>query len=780
MEKISKEIIVPIIISYLKEKKWTNEKIADYLEVHPSSISHWLHKEGSIRDTNYKDMVKLLVSVVSEEFKDDFCEYFIIELNKRGYNKEKCKIIMKKKENISDKFQGLLEEYHIVEPTLLQQLNTVSIISHVRSLCHVYTDYIKVSDQRLNTDMQMLIPEQWIFSSSDKHDPDLVMQQNYLILNFPNSYRVALILTNTCFDNVIEYVGYIRKLKEKNNLDLMIIYTDNEVPFEIQKYYIEDCNMFFESISKRDLSRIKLQNISLDEITEIKEGKIAQLYSQLIFERLTTYFAVIRNEIIFSVYENERNYDGLRQMIEKYGADVCRGFVDKILLKEVYKYSYLSRHSIYFERTRIRKKVEKILEKSNKEKLGLVVELCYPNSFLSSFIYDKCERLLLFTSSFHSHRTMLQMNAQSGKLLFPDNVQINLAHTNPQYISSQYREIIGKADLIILGFGMGSSIVNLTEYLRHINSWLSPEGMLFISFANTESIILKKQLDMSNIFETTPLFFSDYWQYTARDKFKCLARVKRYNIEEAKKIVSTYVDVCDYYTYPFLSGLLEFDKNDKGLMDELREVDKRYAMGRKSRRGHFINIIGKKNDIIDLKNVAIDKRSIQIHKLIISFLEKRDIEYSVISHPAAVDTRNLMRTLIESGQDMTQFDLVKTVILYKTASGLNEERCIEYVVMPREGEINLENYGGGLLSEREVVHLFGRGNISPLVVLPSVRKYVKGMGNCYFGGFENLSKKYVIISSGLNSESLKIKRSIFLDLLNELELKEIDKKMIML
>lgn len=764
---LTKEIIVSIILAFLKEHNLTQEEIAERINVERSSISNW--KRGrvtNITKKHYKKIIGLLDEFINKKYEDKFYSYLVDKLYNRGFDKRRCQLLLERDNSVYDRLETLINGYESSQRILQHSFKFVtSVISRVRAICRLYADYFKISETKLTLENQNLEYVKWIIGSSDKQDDTLVMQQNYLILNFPNNYRVALAITNYVFDPIVQYGDAIRRLKDKNKIDLIIIFTDNEVEFDQQKYFMETHNLFFETIARRDLNKVKIQNVSIEEMNALPEVKDALFYAQVIFERLAAFFNVIRNEIIFKEYDNMRDGNVVKNLSDNN--DILKGFVDKILIKDILKYSYLSRHTIYFERTRLREKVEKVLNKSKKEKLNVVMKLCYPNSFLSSAIYDKCEKLLLFTSSYCSNSIMKKMNEQSNNCIFTDNIQLNLCSMNPSYISNQYyEEISGKVDLIILGFGMGSSLINLTEYLRHIKSWLFPEGMLFISFANADSIIQNKQYANNEILETTPLFFSDYWQYTTKDNIKFLSRVKKYSIEKVAQLISTYVDVQDCYTYPLLSGIVHFNNGDRAFNEELREIDKKYSISKKSHHGHFINVIGKVNTKSNKKSMLYRNRGVHIQNIIMNSLDEMNIQYEIITHAITIDTQNLLRTLVENGQDINQFDLIKTVILCK--DGSNGESLLEYVAMAREYEVNLEAYKGTLLPEKKVIHYFGGGSISPLVLLPEVISFTKCVGSAYLLESDKLAKEYVIFSSGIASESVKIRRQDFIEIMKKI------------
>ena len=72
------------------------------------------------------------------------------------------------------------------------------------------------------------------------------------------------------------------------------------------------------------------------------------------------------------------------------------------------------------------------------------------------------------------------------------------------------------------------------------------------------------------------------------------------------------------------------------------------------------------------------------------------------------------------------------------------------------------------MSEKSIIEKFGKGTISPLVVLPEIVDMTECSGTYYLMGLEKLVKDYIIISSGISTESIKMKRRDFLSLMKSL------------
>lgn len=759
MEELSREVLAKIIISfYYQEKNWTQTKLANKIEVNHSSISNWMSGKN-ISTKNFKSLVAFLESdIKGEKQKEHFCQYLLAALQKENYDIAKCSSIIDTPGSLSSKITGLLDVYSTVSPKLQSILDVYSIISRLKKICYSYDKYFGVSQREIKVnEKNPLIRNHGVLN--------LIQQRNYIVLNFPHNYGVALIFTNTSFNNLVEYGDFVKQIKEKNNINLIIVITDNEVPFETQKFFLENYNLFFETITNRDLEKTKISNANIYYLKDLTKSITIYSYAQTAFDRFTSYFSVIKNEIIFKSYEDERK--NITRLESVQDNNKIKLFVDKILLKDIFNYSYLSRHTIYFERNRLYEEFQEMIEKDENNPLNLVVEMCCPNAFLSSGIADKSKKIMLFTSSYHSLDVINKLNKENDKGILADNIQLELAHIHPKYVANIYGDdIVGKVDLIILGFGMGSSILNITEYLRYVNSWLSPRGRIFISFINADSVLFQKQFDMYDRVEVSPLFFSDFAKHTIQENVDLLIKLKRYTLEEAKTLVSTYVDSYKYYTYPFLSGLILNTEGEKYLADEVREIDKRYALSDECKHGHYITIIGNKEKLSQLAVGDTEVREKVIRRKIYDYLNFNKIDFEVITHAVSVDTKSLLINLLEKGEDMNEFDLLKTIFFQHK----NERQKINFfkcVITLGENDISYDTKLR-LVSEKRITHMFGQGSVSPLVILTSEEKEQEFSGEYLGIGLEQLNKEYVIFSSGINSESIKMRRESFISILREM------------
>lgn len=761
MSSLTKEIVAPISLDYyIKIKHYTQANLADKIGVDQSTLSHWRKRDVTITDRKFNLLLNFLSHNIGLDDSKEFCNFLISKLAYEGYDTTICQLILDEHTNIKERLEKLIKRYESTSPQLQYVLDIPSIILKIKNLCLQYKHSITFNDQQLIQDNSKPSYSNWVYGFNDTNDSNLVTKQNYLILNFPNNYRVALILTNHSFNDILATADSVTTFKEKNHIQLIVIFTDNEISFAHQKYFMENHNLFFETVNNEDLNKVTISSVRMHEILTEEDSVKAYFYAQVVFERLTSYFSVIRDEIVFRNFNHTRT-SRTENTISSNSTNLLEDFASKILLKDIYKYSYLARHSIYFERTRLNEYI-----KRNKKILGTVVEIGFSNSFISSCIYKNCKNLILFTNSHHSLKSIKKLIDESEHKIFPDTMQFHMMHINPQYISHQYADdLIGKVDLVILGFGKGSSTNNLTEYLRHINSWLSPTGILFISLENEESVMIRKPLNYLYSPDTIPLQTSEQWKYSNPKPLELGLPAKKYRIEAVKKIISTHVDIQSIYTYPFLSALMNTSELENNLRDEVREADKYFAQKQIGRHGHYISIIGEKNHKTDTSVITPEKRSKKIQSLIYTYLNREHIEYEIIDHSVAIDTQSLYKALLENNIDSNDFDLVKTMVLQ---TDNRENPKYKYIVAPKEHKFKISKSKESLLTEKEVTEIFNTGSISPLVTLHNVMEYTQLHGSVCLLGLETLTKEYVIISSGYNTQSIKLKKSTFINLIQKM------------
>ena len=777
--KITKERIASIIIRFFKEqKKYTYYALAEKVEVDQKSIKDWERQERKeIRFSSFSNLISNLQDDISLVF-EDFSEFFISELDKDGINREYTWKIFDDDRNIST-IIGRLLELDISEQKSLQKIiGTANIIQILKSFLGVYREYFQVSEKVIGEGGDEFVYYPLIYNArQSKNIGNSISDLNYLILKFPNAYYVGIILCNYVIDysdsNAYDYYLYmIDKLKSQNDLKMLLFITDIEkkrIPFEVQSLLMKKYNLFFEFVSEKDLQRISIQGLELSKEDAFSLSKIVNRhrYAQLIFERFMSYLSVISNEIIFLPYLEKLHKELDREepaqvdiMLNKVLVSYQKrtnisnftNYANEVLLKEICRYSYLSRHAIYYERTLVANEVDLLLkEKQGMGKLPLVVEICAPNSLTTCNIIDKCERLLLFTTSHTAYSLMTKLQSKTGDRFLPSNVSLCLSHLNPEYMMHQYPdELNNKVDLLVIGYGAGSQISDLTHYIRYAYNWLSENGVLFISVYNKEAIILNKNYIHDQRFESSPLYLSDYWTYTLNEQPPLLKRLKVYSPENLRSTYFAFFDVqnINISTYPYISALINPSEYSREILDEIREADKLFA----SSGGH-----GQLIDVTVHKNMSVNKPDTKIK----NYLAKLKVQYDHYDHTLAPDSKTLRRSLQAKNVPMRNATLLKVVVLQEKNPKSLHKNYWSYAILPYDELVVYDHMKYELVPETFLTKRFNQGTISPLIVLAERSDDHEPGEDIFLLYNDRINTEYVIMGGGSNTESIRIKTKIF-------------------
>lgn len=774
--RITEEKFVSIIIQFFKERKNLSfYALAEKVGVDQKSIKGWymLHRK-SIRSESVKQLISCLQNDISSDF-EEFSEFAIEELDKDGISREYTwEIFSNNYKNIITIKEQLLKLDIPEQKYLQEKIGTANVISILKSFLVVYREYFQVIEKNIGEGDIEFVYYRLIYCDRQsrnlkKYVPDL----NYLIVRFPNAYYVGIILSNYVIDYYDKdaydyYLFMIEKLKTQNDLKMLLFITDidkKRIPFEIQSSLMEKYNLFFEFVSEADLQKILIQGLELREGNDFEFSKLVNQhrYAQLIFERFMSYLSVISNEIIFLPYlkklNKELEQDDLEEMNKilnkilpsyqkRTNINNFTHYAREVMLKDICRYSYLSRHTIYYERTLVFKEVEET------KKIPLVVEICAPNSLTTCKIIDKCEKLLLFTTSHSAYSLMEKLEEKTCQKFLPQNVSLRLCHLNPEYIMHQYpEELNGKVDFLVIGYGAGSQISDLTRFIRYAYNWLSPNGILFISVYNKEAIILNKNHINDQRFESSPLYLSDYWTYTLNEHPPLLKKIRAYSPESLRATYLAFFGTknISISTYPYISALINPNEYSRLILDEIREADKAFA--KKGIHGQLIDAIVHKNEFVE-----------KADKEIRDYLADINIQYDNYSHTLAPDSRSLKRSLQEKNVPMSNATLLKTVVLQKKNPKSSTVNGWIYVILPYNQVTVYDRSKYELASESFVTKRFNQGTISPLTVFTQRVSGQDSDGNIFLQYKDRINMQYVIMSGGSNTESIRIKTQDFFEI----------------
>lgn len=746
------------------------------------NLRNWIHPNKSIQKSQYENLRLFLQKYFEKhpENVDNFFEYVISKGRQKEYKKlsillrkPHSQILYEKNMLFAEKLD-YLEKICISAPEkILPSLNLSQLIESFLNLTKKYLDFFEpISLKSVNTDNSF----EWLSMASDKK------HTNYIVLSFCAQYKVLLWINEqfSIGPNIITtFESSVKAFMSKHKIDMILMFTDQEdISLGAQELLMERCNLFCEIITKEELL-----NTSLKEITyqELKEDflPIEKFFAQIMFNRLTAYFPVIHNEFLFGQIDTKKL---------TYQSNSFTEWYDETILKELYNYRYMTRHAIYFERSRVKSALYQLQKKrkiknssiSNKNalekidqnylinhKLDLVVEICAPNTFTSCEIINYTNSLKLFSTSAKATK---YLNNQKK----PGNIEFKLGHVNPEIISRHYgHELVGKCDMIILGLGMGSMIENLNDYLRHINSWLKQDGVIVVSFVNTNSVLLNSNISYK--LENMPIHFANYWEYQTRSSHRFLNRVQTYKLSEAiemlKKIEIDYE--INHTTYPYFMGLTQDVKDDRTRTD-IRRFDKQNAS--KNMNGHYITLTG-------FKSCTLSTRE-NIKKIfnttINSVFKEKNINYHIINHPESIDSVSLKNNLIELKIDFNSRTgnlLLKTVILKeKTINekntdsyySKNESDHYIYCILPASKKVSYNSKKYHPVSQKQIITQYGQGTLSPAIVFPenSSTLFEHTKNSLCIIDIKSAYQENVIFTSGKNNLSFQITKSNFLKLMD--------------
>ena len=779
---ITREKIISIIVRFFTMKKnLTYYSLNNKTGVDQKSIKAWemqMHKR--VRTSSFESFVLALQDDISSSF-EEFAEFFIKELENDGIIRENIQEIFNNTKNMLSITEQLLQ-LDIATPKFMQdKIGTANIIRTLKILFSPYRDYFQISESGIGETELSHIYEPLVYTTGSSEDPtSSVSELNYLVVKFPNAYHVGIILSNHTIDycdkKAKDYYSYmIEKLELRNNLKMLLFITDvdkKSIPIYVQLSLMKDYNLFFEFVNPKDLQKISIQGLILSEMKfqNLQKTVEQHRYAQLIFERFMSYLSVISNEIIFGPYldkldkeldlEKSSNAERTLEKIlvsyqKRTNVKNFTNYANETLIKEICQYSYLSRHTIYHERTLIANEVATMLKKQGIGKIPLVVEICAPNSLTTCSILDKCEKLLLFTASHNAYSVMKKLEEKTEKHFLPPNVSLLLSHLNPEYMMHQYpNELNGKVDLLVIGYGGGSQINDLIRFIRYAYNWLSENGVLFISVYNKEAIVLNKYHIHDQRFENSPLYISDYWTYTRNGQTPLLKTLKSYSLDNFHATYLSLFDAGDIQmsTYPYISALINPSEYSRTVLDEIREADKLFSS--KGTRGQLIDVIAHKNKEHVAKKTAT---------MIVNFLSKLEITYDRYEHTLAPDSKGLKQSLQAKNIPISNSTILKTVIFKKKELKATYEnyRYWIYVILPYDKKVIYDAAKYELVPESLVIKKFNQGTISPLTIIAEMTEIPESIGPIFLLYNDCISKEYVIMGNGSNFQSIRIKTKSF-------------------
>lgn len=322
----------------------------------------------------------------------------------------------------------------------------------------------------------------------------------------------------------------------------------------------------------------------------------------------------------------------------------------------------------------------------------------------------------------------------------------------------EYEELINErsldnnVDLIVASFGMGSFIEDTTRMLKRFHDWLRPGGYIFLSFYNSNSIVLQitpswrdtslsAHIDVENKtlqVELTPdIVFRIY--------------CKPFN-DELKSEIKGLFDIERLSTYPTLMALLPNHMLAKQSAQKLfSHVDIQLSKGSEyNTLGHYVLIVGKKPGY-----------SLTGHRDILEILTSKASIYELLEHPPVLSIRDVIEAI---GLDL-RF-MIKTVLFsyrqdkkkFLVSVALRAQKQVDKAKLAEIIGINPNILR--FATEKQITQLgFPIGGIAPFGFKENI-----DTRNFIDDSISTIEAEWLYMGSGDNTKTLKIKKSSFLEI----------------
>lgn len=422
----------------------------------------------------------------------------------------------------------------------------------------------------------------WAFSRGSDIDTEPILKDgNWLMLRFADSessygYRTLLhIKYSYSKEELLQLSLFMRDNPDKVNM--MVLITADRVSQKELHYCIQD-NIYVEKLKVKDVAEESAsENFIYEEGPDAEKLLPINRFCDTIWNRISKYFSVIYKNIIFSHLDEKL----------KEGKRAERGIL--------WEDHFANRHEINFECERIKE----ILSREN-------------SSGNSPCSRDK----VAVSIGFVSFPVLLMLREHFQKIICLDNAMdcINeykrkfggrgdfsiFTSSIADYITNRC-SLYHSVDLVVIGTGYASFLRYPSVYYQYINTWLKNDGIVYISYYNSEFIYdyidwitLNQNMDFLPVADTK----------TAKVNINKAGKYYIYcetnNYKDAKSFVGRYFELQNIYSYPVASVLFEQGKHF--LQNILKELDKEYArkgvsldnMTFSNCRGCFLDIVAQK------------------------------------------------------------------------------------------------------------------------------------------------------------------------------------------
>lgn len=174
-------------------------------------------------------------------------------------------------------------------------------------------------------------------------------------------------------------------------------------------------------------------------------------------------------------------------------------------------------------------------------------------------------------------------------------------------------------------------------------------------------------------------------------------------------------------------------------------------MQKKGSHGQLINLIAHKKIYQDFPTDQ---------SIVLDYLQSKKISFDSITHMLSPDSKSLRRSLQVNDISIANATLLKTVILQSRDRKESKHTWI-YAILPYDKRVAFDHAKFELVPEPSVVRRFYQGTISPLTVITDLKRKPDLKEQIYLLNIDCINTEYVVMGSGSNSASVRIKTKDF-------------------
>ena len=544
----------------------------------------------------------------------------------------------------------------------------------------------------------------------------------------PPPYRLLIVLA---LRNERDFTEPLRAdldlARERGNIDHVVVWTHDSINVLVVRALKR---------SRIDILHIKPEDVqSLDSIPQfITAGQADYDYAialntvaSIIFTRLKKLFHLVLSEVAAPTYDDDYGKD-------KYATQATMDFEEQVLAGLV---EQLGQHD------RLTRAIDVGCG------TGRHTFLLAPH-FAEVFGFDFSQRMIEKANEHKKRADVRNVSFDVGDLEHED-----LAHE---------ATLQGNVDLVVASFGMGSFIEDTPHMLGRFHSWLRGGGYAFVSFYNSESVLLQVKpnwRDTALSAQLDPATSTLQVELTPKSVFYVYCKPYSDRVALAAKSV---FEIETIYTFPTLMALMPNSLLSNELARTLfRNVDEHIATTpamvsdakhseRSKGAGHYVLLVLRKGGIV-LNGLERVMQLVQGSR------------FEILDHPPVLSIEDARGYLSIDGP------AVKTVVFQDQASGPARYFVVVVLAPDRVSrtrlakKLDLSKARIATASPKEVVKLgFPLGGVAPFGFEPStdVRLFIDDR-------IDTLKSEWLFTGAGDNRKTLKIRTTDFQRLVTHYE-----------